>query len=308
MLSVCGTDEAAPRGSATKYRVSLLERCLCSSGLWQPAPGGNLGAVRVVGLNAWCGGMLDSLVEWLPGCGVDVLCVQEVTWTPGHDGWVTYMDPDRTLRQRSSLFQDLRRALPEHQAHFHTSDSGPVRCEDGVVRRQHFGIATLVAPHLAIVASEATFVHGTFANHEVWPAENRGRVAHAVRVAEADGHCVTVAHLHGVRMGSGKSDTPQRRRQAERVAALVGRVRGPGDVVVVTGDLNILPGSETFELLGRAGLTDLVGTRDTRTSAYTKPLRHADYLLVSDPGAVAAFEVLADPEVSDHRPLVLDLR
>jgi hypothetical protein len=59
-------------------------------------------------------------------------------------------------------------------------------------------------------------------------------------------------------------------------------------------------------VLGRAGFTDLVGDTDTRTSAYLKPSRHADQLLVPD--AVAAFEVLTAPEVSDHRPLVLDLR
>lgn len=132
-------------------------------------------------------------------------------------------------------------------------------------------------------------------------------MAHAVRVADRDGGRFTVAHLHGVRLASGKGDTPQRRRQAEAVAALVGRVRGPDDLVVVTGDLNILPDSETFDVLGRAGLTDLVGTTDTRTSVYTKHVRHADYLLVSDPGAVASFEVLAEPEVSDHRPLVLEV-
>lgn len=252
--------------------------------------------------------MLESLIEWLPGCGADVLCVQEVTWTPGHDGWVTYADPDRTLRQRSSLFEDLRRALPRHQATFHTSDTGPVRTEDGVVRRQHFGIATLIAPHLAVIGGQASFVHGNFAHHDAWPAEDRGRVAHAVRVADRDGRRVTVAHLHGVRMASGKGDSPARRRQAEQVVALIGRVREADDLVVVTGDLNVLPGSQTFEILGHAGLVDLVGATDTRTSAYIKPLRHADYLLVSDPGAVASFEVLAEPEVSDHRPLVLDLQ
>jgi endonuclease/exonuclease/phosphatase family metal-dependent hydrolase len=264
--------------------------------------------VRVVSLNAWCGGMLAALVEWLPDCGADVLCVQEVTWTPGHDGWVTYVDADRTSRQRSSLFTDLRRALPDHQAHFFTCDTGPVLGEDGVVRRQHFGIATLVAPHLAIVGGEASFVHGDFAHHDAWPSEDRGRVAHAVRVADRDGRFATVAHLHGVRMSAGKGDTPQRRRQAERVAALVGRVRRADDLVVVAGDLNVLPDSETFEVLGGAGLTDLVGEADTRTSAYPKTARHADYLLVSDPDAVESFEILAAPEVSDHRPLVLDLR
>jgi endonuclease/exonuclease/phosphatase family metal-dependent hydrolase len=263
--------------------------------------------VRVVSLNAWCGGMVESLVEWLPGCGADVLCVQEVTWTPGYDGWVTYADAARSSRQRSSLFDDLRRALPHHQAHFYTSDTGPVRCDDGVVRRQHFGIATLVAPQLAVVGGEAAFVHGGFARHERWPAEDRGRVAHACRVVDGGGRSATVAHFHGVRMASGKGDTPERRQQAERVAALLGRVRKPDDVVVLTGDMNILPDSQSFDVFGAVGLTDLVGVTDTRTSAYTKPVRHADYLLVSDPGVVASFDVLVAPEVSDHRPLVLDL-
>lgn len=266
------------------------------------------GSVRVVSLNAWCGGMLEPLTDWLPGCGADVLCVQEVTWTDGYGGWVTYADPDRTSRQRSSLFDDLRHALPDHQAQFFTCDTGPVLGEDGVLRRQHFGIATLVAPHLAVIGSEAAFVHGAFAHHDAWPAEDRGRMAHAVRVAGPDDRSATVAHLHGVRMASGKGDTPQRRRQAERVAALVDRVSRPGDVIVVAGDLNVLPNSETFDVLGGAGLTDLVGDADTRTSAYTKAVRHADYLLVSDPDAVASFEILGQPEVSDHRPLVLDIR
>jgi endonuclease/exonuclease/phosphatase family metal-dependent hydrolase len=264
--------------------------------------------VRIVSLNAWCGGMLAPLMEWLPGCGADVLCVQEVTWTPGYAGWVIYSDPDRVLRQRASLFEDLRRALPRHQAHFFTCDTGPVHCDDGVARRQHFGIATLVAPTLSIIGSEAAFVHGGFAHHDAWPSEDRGRIAHAVRVVDDNGRWATVTHLHGVRMASGKGDTPQRRRQAEQVAALVGRVRRPDDRVVVAGDLNVLPDSETFEVLGRAGLTDLVGTADTRSSAYPKPLRHANYLLVSDPAEIKSFEILATPEVSDHRPLVLDLR
>lgn len=302
------TTELRPGEQRIADHVNICAERLIAAVVCEDRPrGGNLGTVRVVSLNAWCGGMLEPLVRWLPVCGADVLCVQEVTWTPGHDGWVTYVDPDRVLMQRSSLFEDLRRSLPEHQSHFFTCDTGPVLCEDGVVRRQHFGIATLLAPHLAIVGSEASFVHGTFAHHDAWPSEDRGRVAHAVRVADVDGRCVTVAHFHGVRMASGKGDIPERRRQAEQLAALVGRVRAPDDLVVVTGDLNLLPDSDTFELLGRAGLTDLVGTGDTRTSSYTKSVRHADYLLVSDPGAVASFEILAEPEVSDHRPLVLDL-
>jgi hypothetical protein len=36
-------------------------------------------------------------------------------------------------------------------------------------------------------------------------------------------------------------------------------------------------------------------------------VRHASYLLVSDAGAVKSLELPATPEVSDHRPLILEL-
>ena len=77
--------------------------------------------------------------------------------------------------------------------------------------------------------------------------------------------------------------------------------------MVVCGDLNVLPDSTTFDVLGSIGLTDLVGKRDTRTSRYTKRSRHASYALVSEVLRVQAFDAPAEPEVSDHRPLVLDL-
>ena len=262
--------------------------------------------MRIVSLNTWCGALLEPLLAWLPTVEADVLCLQEVTSSADHHGWVTYADGARTLAQRSNLLADVRQVLPDHQLHFHVHDTGPVVAEGGHVHRQQFGIATLVAPHLALVGSAAAHVHGRFAHHEQWPEEDRGRVAHAVRVAEGD-RAVTVAHTHGVRLAAGKGDTPARRRQAQRLVELVDRVREPGDVTVVAGDLNVLPGSETLGVLADAGLVDLVGAADTRTSSYAKPVRSASYLLVSDPAAVRSFEVLAAPEVSDHRPLVLDL-
>ena len=84
-------------------------------------------------------------------------------------------------------------------------------------------------------------------------------------------------------------------------------VRRPGDFVVVCGDFNVLPHSETFDVLAEIGLVDLVGTSDTRTSRYAKPVRHANYFLVSHPDDVTRFEVPATPEVSDHRYMVLEV-
>lgn len=263
--------------------------------------------MRIVSLNAWGGARYDDLVAWLPGAGADVLCLQEVTRTPGLGGWTRFEDDARVLPQRADLMADVEAALPGHAGWFAVSDSGPVADDAGRVHRQHFGLGLFTAPEVVTVRSTATHVHGRYADHgAAWPHSNRPRAAQVARFAHAGG-VVTLGHLHGLRDEAGKDDSPARRAQAERLAALVEEVREPGDLVVVCGDLNLLPGSETFAILGGIGLTDLVGEADTRTSSYPKPVRHASYLLVSDPGAVRSFEVLAAPEVSDHRPLVLDL-
>jgi endonuclease/exonuclease/phosphatase family metal-dependent hydrolase len=266
--------------------------------------------VRIVSLNAWRGGMFDPLAQWLPGCGADVLCLQEVTRTPGLTGWTRFEDGERRLPQRADLFDDVRSLLPRHQAVFVTSDTGPVQGGDGATHRQDFGIAVLVDERLPVIGHRTAFVNGSYRDEDHWPVSDRPRVAHAIRVVDRSGtsqRTVTVVHLHGVRDPQGKGDTPARRAQAERLADLVDRARSPEDLVVVCGDLNLLPDSETFAVLREVGLVDLVGDADTRTSRYLKPVRHANYLLVSDPGQVKHFEVLAAPEVSDHRPLVLDL-
>ena len=259
-------------------------------------------------MNAWGGAMFDELAAWLPGCGADVLCLQEVTRTPDLGGWTSFRDAERHLPQRADLYADVRRLLPHHQASFVASDAGPVTDGDGTVHRQDFGLATFVGDRFPVIGQAAGFVHGTFVEHDDWPAGDRPRVAVGVRlVARPGARAVTIVQLHGLRDPAGKQDTPARRDQAARLVELVAGLRGKDDLVVVCGDLNLLPDSETFELLAAAGLVDLVGTTDTRTSRYPKALRHASYLLVSDPDAVRHFDAPATPEVSDHRPLILDV-
>lgn len=269
---------------------------------------GSMCAMRIVSLNAWGGAMFDALAGWLPRCGADVLCLQEVTRTPGLGGWTRFADGERTLPQRASLFDDVRSLLPRHQGVFVTCDAGPVQDGDGRSHRQDFGIAIFVDERIPVIGQESSFVHGDFVDHDRWPITDRPRVAQGVRIVDrTTDRTVTVVHLHGLRDAAGKHDTPARRDQAHRLADLVSRARSPQDFTVVCGDLNLLPHSETFDVLAGLGLRDLVGTADTRTSRYAKAARNASYLLVSDPAAVQRFEVLPEPEVSDHRALVLDL-
>lgn len=263
--------------------------------------------MRILSLNAWGGARYDDLVAWLPTVAADVVCLQEVTRTPGLGGWTRFEDEARALPQRADLMADVGAALPEHDGWFAVSDTGPVADDAGTVHRQHFGLGLFTAPEVVTVRSTAAHVHGRYADHgEAWPHSDRPRAAQVARLAQGERR-VTIGHLHGLRDDAGKGDSPARRAQAERLVALVEEVREPGDLVVVCGDLNLLPDSETFAILGGIGLRDLVGEADTRTSSYPKPVRHASYLLVSDPAAVRSFEVVATPEVSDHRALLLDL-
>lgn len=264
--------------------------------------------MRIISINAWGGAMFEALAAWLPECGADVLCVQEVTHTPGLQGWTHFADGERTLPQRASLLSDLKVALPDHQALFVASDAGPVTGSHGLSHRQEFGIAMLVSPRCRVTHRESRFVHGAYQHHSQWPASGRPRVAFSARVGDpSSDRTVAITHLHGLRDAAGKGDTPARRLQAERLASLIQRVGDGADLSVACGDFNLLPDSETFSILAEAGMTDLVGEADTRTSRYEKPLRHANYLLVSDVGAVKRFEIPQSPEVSDHRMLVVEV-
>lgn len=265
--------------------------------------------MRIISLNAWGGAMYDELAPWLPTTVTDVLCLQEVTRTPRLDGWTSFADSARQLPQRADLMADVRRLLPAYDGWFAASDTGPVHDDAGREHRQDFGLGLFTREGLVATASRAAHVHGGYVDHgSDWPADGRPRTAQVIRIHEpATGRFVTVAQMHGLRDAAGKQDSPARRAQAERLAALIDSVREPGDVVVAAGDFNLLPDSETFDVLGELGLVDLVREADTRSSRYRKPVRHASYLLVSEPAAVRRFEVVAQPEVSDHRALLVDV-
>lgn len=264
--------------------------------------------MRILSLNAWGGARFDALAAWLPSCGADLICLQEVTQTSGLGGWTTFADGERTLPQRADLFADVSDLLPHHRGHFVASDTGPITDPDGRRWQQDFGIATFAHERLRLIDAGSTFIHGSFTEHLDWWVQDRPRVAHGVRVADGEvGLTVTLVHLHGLRDPGGKGDTPARLAQAGRIVDVVSGLRGPRDEVVVCGDFNLLPDSRTFDLLAGIGLTDLVGDADTRTSWYPRSIRHASYMLVSAPSRVHRFEVIAAPEVSDHRALLLEL-
>ncbi|MFO6466038.1 endonuclease/exonuclease/phosphatase family protein [Jannaschia sp. KMU-145] len=267
--------------------------------------------MQIMSLNAWGGACHDALVPYLAETAPHILCLQEVVHTPDAPApWLTYRDGAHVLPQRADILSDVARALPDHVAIFCPAAQGVLWHGEAAVPSR-WGLATFVHRRLPIVAQAQGFVHKGY-EPDGYGDHPRSRSAHAVRVWDHDaGQGVCVTQMHGLRDPSvGKADTAARAIQADRLVALSDRAAEAGDRVVICGDFNVEPESETLARLTRAGLTELVtagGFDGTRTSLYSKPGRFADYMCVDDPNAVLAFEVVRSPEVSDHCALLLTI-
>jgi endonuclease/exonuclease/phosphatase family metal-dependent hydrolase len=148
-----------------------------------------------------------------------------------------------------------------------------------------------VAPHLDIRSQHDGFVHGALRT-DGWGIDPVPRGFQAVRIIQnGRARPLTVAHFHGLRDVGGKGDTPARADQAMRALTMLSQIASPKDDIVLAGDFNILPDSETLAIFAKWGLRDLVGQKDTRTTLYPKAIRHANYMLVSASVDVKSFEV-----------------
>lgn len=266
--------------------------------------------MEIMCLNGWGGKLYEDLLQYIQTANPEILCLQEVVHSPASDkDWLTYRDGDHILPQRANFFRDVTRSLPDHMAVFCPAAQGVLWDEDQSIPSQ-WGLATFIHKSVPIVGQIQGFVHKEF-SPVGYGDHPRSRSAHGVRVYDySSDRFISVTHMHGLRDLKGKVDTPERAEQAQRLLELSNQVSKPEDVVVVCGDFNVEPESETLRVLANAGLSELVtgrGFSSTRNSQYKKPGRFADYMLINDPNVVQKFNVVYDPEVSDHCPLVLTL-
>lgn len=271
----------------------------------------NIGSpLQIMCLNGWGGKLHRKLLPYIESAAPEVLCLQEVVHSPASDkDWLTYRDGDHILSQRANFFRDVSNALPEHVAVFCPSAQGVLWDEEQSVSSQ-WGLATFVHHTLPIIGQVQGFVHKGFSPLG-YGDHPRSRSAHGVRIYDyAANRPLSVTHMHGLRDLNGKMDTPERAVQAWKLLDLSREVSEADDISIICGDFNVEPESETIEILLDAGFSELVtgrGFESTRSSYYKKPGKFADYMLINREEGVKDFEVVIDPEVSDHCPLVLEL-
>jgi endonuclease/exonuclease/phosphatase family metal-dependent hydrolase len=279
--------------------------------------------MRAVSLNCW-GGRVPGLAEWLQSTGADVFCLQEMYNSPTSSALVAEDPADANnppMSSRINLYQELQEALPEHESFLWPFARNFINDGTASTVPLYYGIATFVRKTFPVIWSRTEFVHGEFRFIEPTGEKNRlplSRNAHVFRVLEPETtKVVSFAHMHGLWDPSGKQDTPARDGQRRLFGGLVDAASSYGKLpTVVCGDFNLLPESSFFVDFQGRGFSELVTSggraRGTRTSFYTNNPKKknlspfADYALVNQGVRVKNFEIVRDPEVSDHCPLLID--
>lgn len=225
----------------------------------------------------------------------EIFCLQEV-WKERYDqleGKNAGGVPISNDHIMTHAFQDISAVLPDHVPYFHPSFL------------EHYGLCMFVRKGIEVTENGDTFVHQE--RGFMPPEDEVGLHARNLQyiTIQADAGPRVIMNFHGLWNGKGKGDCDERLEQSDNIIEFV---KSRTEQVVLCGDFNLTPDTESLRKIEASGLRNLIsafGVISTRTSLYTKPERYADYAFVSPEITVKEFKVLPD-EVSDHAPLYLD--
>lgn len=202
------------------------------------------------------------------------------------------------------IFGKCKEFLPGYQPLFSAGSRGFVNDSTWLPLPFEYGIGMFVHPSISILQQTFDFIHSEFRSG--LPSKPPlGRTAQVIRCSHKQGH-FTLVNLHGLWQPNGKKDSEERREQANKLSSLIKRVAQKDEPLIVCGDFNVLPDSETFSILRKVGLEDINKQFDihcTRSSLYKKEVRYADYFLANKSTEIHSLTVMRDEVVSDHCPL-----
>ena len=248
--------------------------------------------MKLITLNLW-GGRVNKEFEKFFGnhSHIDAWCFQEVFHMNGaYFDWASMIrvpgfEPD------VELFTSLKNHLPKFQDVF---------CP---TFKETYGIATYLRPGITVHESGEILV--AKGDWETDPeTRDHDRKIQWMNLIQ-NGKQFVLINTHLTHRPVGKLDSDKRLKQSEAIAGLITQLTCP---VVLVGDFNLMPDTQSIQIIEDVGMINLVkkyGVTSTRTELYTKPWRFADYIFVSKGITVKDFRVLPDV-VSDHSPLFID--
>lgn len=247
--------------------------------------------LRLICLNTWAGMVGADLFTFFERHQeVDIFCLQEV-YNAGEQVIPTQAAGRSLLRVDRNLFQNIEKTLPEYQS-FYTAQ---VSC---------LGIAIFFRKNLRVVRKGDLCIYREPGFMSTVDIADHARVLQYITFETAQG-LVTVLNTHAAWQPIGKIDTPERLDQSQRIIAFTKQFSEP---LILCGDFNLLPTTQSIQLLEEAGWRNLIRTHgilSTRTRLYEKEERFADYIFTKNNVQVQEFRVLPE-EVSDHAALFLE--
>ncbi|TSC56125.1 MAG: Endonuclease/exonuclease/phosphatase [Parcubacteria group bacterium Gr01-1014_18] len=260
--------------------------------------------LKIIYFNIWGGKKRTQLVEWIrkEKLTCNIFCFQEVLSSPqpidhesGHDydslGWL-----QRELEGFTCFYEPFLEGVDREK----------------LGDREHWiGNATFVRD-FDVLSNGAVWVFGQ-KNKWQKTVQTIPRNLQFLHLESSFGERFSVVNFHGVWDPSGKGDTDARIIQSQRILRFLAVIRDP---FVLGGDFNLSPDTQSFKAI-REGTIDLIDEyqiKSTRSALYKRPGRglFADYVLLSaglsSRFEVVKFEVPQDLLISDHLPLITELK
>lgn len=240
--------------------------------------------MKLITLNIWGGHIRNPLLDFIKSHQeIDIFCFQEVYRNAAEK----ISDEDRKVSL--NIFGELQELLPKHKGFFRP------------VVENIYGNSIFVKNTIQVLKEGEINIHDNPNYPGRGPTHSRNLQWLECCVGKQK---FAVLNVHGLWNGKGKTDTPERIAQSQKIRQFMDSINLPK---VLCGDFNLRPDTESLQMLeqGMNNLVKAYNVSSTRTSLYTKAERFADYILTSPEIKVNMFEVLKH-EVSDHAPLLID--
>jgi exonuclease III len=207
--------------------------------------------MKLISLNTWGGIVKDELHDFIKKQAVDtdIFCFQEIFDNAVNARIDVLGDID------INLYKTLTDLLPEHKGFYAPSQDNDE------------GLAVFVKPHIKLNEVGDVFVHRYRNAMKNDDGKTIGRNIQFVQFNQ-DGQEYTVINFHGLWNGGGKTDSPDRLEQSNKIREFID-TRATGKVILV-GDFNLEPETESVAILEK-GMRNLIkehGVTSTRSHHY----------------------------------------
>jgi endonuclease/exonuclease/phosphatase family metal-dependent hydrolase len=241
--------------------------------------------MKILQLNIWGGRLGKQIVELLDREKPDVVCLQEAVMFPGIE----------------NLFISPLEEITVKAGYDHTFFSASFAFK---MMRRNADWGNAILSKTPFLYQYAEFTRGQFeADFDILDGDyNMRNLQHVI--VEKEGKKVHVLNHHGHHLDQHKNGDEETLRQCKLIVDYIQKLEGS---VILTGDFNLSPNSESLELLN-AVLTNqcLTSSVTTTRTVLTYKTEVCDYIFTSPDLKVTRFEVLPDI-TSDHAALVVEV-